>query len=213
MESTKEKILKSAIQLFNKKGLVNVRLQHIADAVGISVGNLAYHYYSKKAIVIAIDAELSELIGPIISENRSFPDLMDFDAQLARYYHLLMKYSFYFLDLLELKRGYPKVYQRRKNYIGQIIRQIENWFECNEKKGRLIPEIRHRHYHIISHTIWMIITFWMTRPLDYGHPEESERVFKEVVWSQVLPYFTEVGKIEFDLMIERLLDSFFSRQG
>jgi len=211
MESTKEKILKSAIQLFNEKGLVNVRLQHIADAVGISVGNLAYHFYSKKAIIIAIDEELSELIAPIISENRSFPCLMDFDAQLARYYYLLMKYSFYFLDLLELKRGYPKLYQRRKNYRVQIIQQIENWFGYNVEKGRLKPEIRPCHYHIISHTIWMIITFWMTRPLDYGHPEESERVFKEVVWSQVLPYFTEVGKIEFDLMIERLLDSFFSR--
>ena len=51
MTNTKQKILNSAINLFNKKGLVNVRLQHIADESDISVGNLAYHFYSKKAII------------------------------------------------------------------------------------------------------------------------------------------------------------------
>lgn len=208
MNSTKQKIIKSAILLFNEKGLTNVRLQHIADDVGISVGNLAYHYYSKKAIIQAIDEELSGLITPIISEQRSFPDLMDFDAQLAYYYHLLMNYSFFFLDLLELKRGYPKLYQKQKNYISQIVQQIENWFNYNVDKGRLRSEIRPNHYKIISHTIWMIITFWMTKPMEYRKPEDSERVFKEVVWSQILPYFTEIGRMEFDLMIERLLDAY-----
>ena len=212
MPSTKQKILDAALQLFNEKGLVNVRLQHIADEVSISVGNLAYHFYSKKAIITAIDAELSEFIAPIISEERCFPSLMDFDTQLARHYHLLMNFSFYFLDLLELKRGYPKLYLKRKEYIRQIIQQIENWFECNVEKGRLQPEIRPRQYKIIAHTIWMIITFWMTKPMDYRKPEDNERVFKEVVWCQVLPYFTEIGRIEFDLMIERLLDAYSPKQ-
>ena len=61
---------------------------------------------------------------------------------------------------------------------------------------------------IIAHTIWMIITFYLTRPIDHGSPEDSERVFKEMVWSQILPHFTDAGRLEFDLLIERLLDSF-----
>ena len=40
--------------------------------------------------------------------------------------------------------------------------------------------------------------------MDHGSPEDSERVFKEVVWSQILPHFTEMGRLEFDLLIERL---------
>ena len=70
MHPTKQKILDSAVQLFNEKGLGNVRLQQIADKAGISVGNLAYHFYSKKAIIIAIDEELHKVIEPVISENR-----------------------------------------------------------------------------------------------------------------------------------------------
>ena len=206
--TTKQKIIVSSIKLFNLHGLTNVRLQQIADDVGISVGNLAYHYYSKEAIVKEIDRQLSELITPVISANHSFPTLMDFDTQLARYYHLLTNYSFYFLDLLEFKRNYRKLYAKRKTYISQIKEQIENWFILNTQNNKLRPEPRKRHYKILAHTIWMIITFYMTQPINHGKPEDSERVFKECVWTQILPHFTEVGRLEFDLMIERLLDSF-----
>ena len=208
MNNTKTKILAAALHLFNQHGLVNVRLQQIADEVGISVGNLAYHYYSKEAIVNALDEELSQSIAPFIAKDRLFLSLMDFDNHLARYYHLLREYSFYFIDLLELKRAYPKLYKSQNNYIEQITQQIENWFLANLDRGLIQPAIRPKHYKIIAHTIWMIITFWMTQPIDRGLPEERERVFKEVVWSQVLPYLTDSGRLEFDLMIERLLDSY-----
>lgn len=206
--TTKERIIESSILLFNQHGLVNVRLQHIADQTGISVGNLAYHYYSKEAIIQEIVVQLNELLEPIIDEQKEFPGLMDFDTQLARYYHLLMKYSFFFIDLLELKRNYPKQYPTQKLITEHITHQIHNWLIRNEKDDILIKELRPDHYSIIAHTIWMVITFYLTRPIDHGSPEDSERVFKEMVWSQILPHFTKAGRLEFDLLIERLLDSF-----
>ena len=96
---TKEKILENSIVLFNQNGLVNVRLQQIADKTGISVGNLAYHYYSKEAILKEIVTQLNTLLEPIIDDQKKFPGLMDFDTQLARYYHLLMTVSYTHLTL------------------------------------------------------------------------------------------------------------------
>jgi len=206
--TTKEKILKSSIHLFNQQGLVNVRLQQIADETGISVGNLAYHFYSKEAIIDSIVTQLNEILTPVIDEEKDLPGLMDFDTQLAIYYHLLMKYSFFFTDLIELQRNFPKQYKSRKLITDKIIQQIHNWLTEHEKQGLLKVELREGHYAIIAHTIWMIITFYLTRPIDHGSPEDSERVFKEMVWSQILPHFTDNGRVEFDLLIERLLDSF-----
>ena len=206
--TTKEKIIECSIRLFNKNGLINVRLQHIADEAGISVGNLAYHYYSKEAIMSQIVQQLTELLDPLIDENIELPGLMDFDTQLARYYHFLMKYSFFFIDLLEIKRNFPKLYEQRKIITDHISGQIHHWLILNEKNGILVKELRPDHYRIVAHAIWMIITFYLTKPVDHGSPEDSERVFKEVVWSQILPHFTEAGRLEFDLLIERLLDSF-----
>lgn len=54
MKPTKQKILDSALRLFNEKGIVNVRLQHIADESIVSVGHLAYHYANKEAIINAL---------------------------------------------------------------------------------------------------------------------------------------------------------------
>ena len=33
-----------------------------------------------------------------------------------------------------------------------------------------------------------------------------------MVWSQMLPHLTEVGRMEFDILIERLLDSFTPKE-
>ena len=205
--TTKEKIVRSSIALFNHQGMVNVRLQHIADEVGISVGNLAYHFYSKEAIINSIVEQLSDILKPIINEHKEFPGLLDFDTQLARYYHLLVQYSFFFTDLVEIQRNYPNQYQSREAITNEIIHQIYNWLIQNEKNGLLKEEPRPGHYSIISQTIWMIITFYLSRPLDEENLQDSERGFKEMVWSQILPHFTENGRMEFDVLIESLLDS------
>lgn len=205
--TTKEKIVRSSITLFNHQGIVNVRLQHIADEVGISVGNLAYHFYSKEAIINSIVEQLSDILKPIINEHKEFPGLLDFDTQLARYYHLLVQYSFFFTDLVEIQRNYPNQYQSRESITNEIILQIYNWLKQNEENGLLKEELREGHYSIIAQTIWMIITFYLTRPLDEKNVKDSERGFKEMVWSQILPLFTENGKMEFDVLIESLLDS------
>lgn len=41
---TKEKILKAATRLFNEKGYGSVNLKELAQTMGISRGNLTYHF-------------------------------------------------------------------------------------------------------------------------------------------------------------------------
>jgi len=205
---TKEKIILGSIKLFNLHGMVNVRLQQIADHVGISLGNLTYHFYSKEAIMIGIVNQLINILNPLTDKDKEFPGLMDFDTQLARYYHTLIRYSFFFVDLLEIKRNYPRLYQKRILITEQILGQIHHWLKQNETNEILMEEPRRDHYRRVTHAIWMIITFYLAKPIDHGSPEDSERVFKEMIWTQILPHFTIAGRVEFDLLIERLLDSF-----
>ncbi len=201
MNHTKQNITASSIKLFNENGLVNVRLQHIADEAGISVGNLAYHYYSKEAIVVAIDQQLENEIMPLLSMQQSFPYLIDFDNHLSAYYFLLKRYAFYFLDLLELERAYPTLHKKRKEYIKQMIKQIREWMILNIEKGILKQQIQENHYHHTAHTIWMIITFWLTQQKVRGTDHADEGAFKEVVWNQLLPLFTATGRMEYEAII------------
>ena len=54
MTTTKEKIIETSINLFNEKGCLNTSTRHIADELGISVGNLYYHFKNKEDILIDI---------------------------------------------------------------------------------------------------------------------------------------------------------------
>ncbi len=50
--STKEHIVDVAIALFNERGTAAVSTNHIAEAAGISPGNLYYHFRNKEEIIL-----------------------------------------------------------------------------------------------------------------------------------------------------------------
>ena len=51
---TKNNILQKAIELFNKSGTASVSMNALAEVLGISAGNLQYHYRNKDQIIRAI---------------------------------------------------------------------------------------------------------------------------------------------------------------
>ena len=89
--NTKQKILQASISLFNQNGMANVRLQQIANEIGISAGNLAYHFRNKEAIIESINEELYQEANEILSTYRIFPNLIDFDNQLTKYFSFIQK--------------------------------------------------------------------------------------------------------------------------
>lgn len=52
--STKDRILKTAIDLFFEKGYTLTTARNICDRLGISTGNLTFHYPSKEYLLLAI---------------------------------------------------------------------------------------------------------------------------------------------------------------
>ena len=204
--STKHRILNASIQLFNENGMAYVRLQQIADAIGISVGNLAYHYRNQEAIIEAINEDLYEESAAILSAYRIFPNLIDFDHQLGKYYDFIQSYPFYFFDLIEIKRHYPEVHAKKQIHVTKMIQQIRKRFDFNVKRGGIQAEARSDLYDGLAHTIWVLITFWGPQSLLMEHQSQTSNCrFRKMVWNQMHPYFTPQGIAEYEQLILPLL--------
>ena len=200
-KKTKDKILESAISLFNRYGLPNVKLQRIADECNISVGNLAYHFKYKEDLIVTIADSIHAEISPIVGNENKFPLLIDFDNQLSKYYALINRFAFFFLDVLELERSYPKIHQQRVKYINMMIDQIYQWIDANVQKGIFQSEIHSDQHAHSAHAIWMIISFWLTQRKVLSTSGSDEEKFKIVVWNQLLPSFTKLGLMEYEALI------------
>lgn len=199
--STKQRILEAAIHLFNQNGVANVRLQHIADEASISVGNLAYHFKNKEAIVTSVYETLFEEFAQLLSGYLSSPSLMEFDMQLSQYHQFFTRYQFYLIDLFEVERSYPAIMESWHQMVGKMLIQIRKRIDFHVQRGVLIPEPMQGMYDSLTNSIWMAMMFWIPQQILKGQPME-EALFKSAVWAQISPYLSPVGRQEFSRDIQ-----------
>lgn len=110
---TKERIKATALTLFNQQGLINVTLREVAAKMDKSYGNITYHFPTKFDLIedLYIDMQL-ELQG-ISNKLKGSDSLLYTILQLPSYtYDLSIKYLFFYVDYIEIKRHYASFMER-----------------------------------------------------------------------------------------------------
>ena len=202
---TKHKILNAATKLFNQHGLANVRLQMIADETGISIGNLAYHFKNKEAIIGAISTNLQDELLDILAMYRKRRDLLDFDLQLDHFYDFFITNPYYFMDVLDIKRSYPSLPVFKSNCAEKIQSQIVSRFKMNVETGLLKKEPYLDYYKEESLSIWGYMVFLVPHIEILGQEIPSLLEFKRHIWMKFIPHLTDAGKQEFKFLISPIL--------
>ena len=209
MSTTKEKIISSALKLFNQNGLVNVRLQHIADEAFVSVGNLAYHYSNKEAILNRIYADLTKRQNELMAEYRIVPLFENIDRLFHDTYLLQQGFIFFYLDTLEILRAYPQVGETHRQRIKAQIFQLKTILDFNVSRGALIKEPLENSYENLASQIWMSMDFSLNQQAVRTQEELDEAAYKSHIWNLFVPYFTEMGKQEYKQMLQNPYDVYF----
>ncbi len=100
---TRERILETSLVLFNDFGEPNVTTQLISDEMGISPGNLYYHFHNKDEIIESLFADFEREIEETLSAPvRRAPNVEDIWLFLHLIFEGIWKFRFLYRDINEL---------------------------------------------------------------------------------------------------------------
>lgn len=108
---TKSLIKNQGRVLFNRHGILNITLRDVAKTLDKSYGNITYHYPTKEDLVRELyqdmNSELTALQNPTEGDNL----LVYFLTLPSISYPIALRYLFFSVDFIEIKRNFSKVYE------------------------------------------------------------------------------------------------------
>ena len=192
---TKQKIILQAIAAYNSHGVTNVTSRDLADSLGISHGNLEYHFKNKEELLIAIYKQMRKDISQVYEEKVIDGDpFVHFNDLLINLESFHDKYSFFNLDVLEISRNFKKVDNLLKKTFQIRREQMALFFRRFMDYGYFKSEVKEGIYMRLQHTIRIIITFWKSQKevLPYS-AFTANSALTTYIWDLLLPHMTSTG--------------------
>lgn len=183
MPSKREKILSAALELFNQQGSARITTNHIAEAAGISPGNLYYHFRNKEEVIRALYAQMAEAweSGFKPAPGR-LPELKDLEALLKKTFQLIWAYRFFYQELVPLCQRDPELAEQYRG-------------------------LRQRGQANFAQLVGLFIQQGVFRPLDKGQTQD----LADLTWLFCefwLPYLQLEGEVPAEAIISRGLALF-----
>lgn len=194
--NTKEQILATALQLFNQEGLDAVTLRRIAGAMGISQGNLNYHYKKREDIVLALYLNLVARINKEFEELQLTNDILGNMFKFSEKIMLsLYDYRFIMLDFVQVMRRHPEIKASHKQL--NLIRkeQFKQLYAQMQAEGIMRAEKFEGEYDNLILRGMILGDSWLASAEILLDIPEDRLVpyFIKVLNEMMFPYFTEEG--------------------
>lgn len=191
--TTKEKIITKATKEFNQSGFSAISLFELSQSLGMSRGNLTYHFKDKDTLLEAIANQMWSKIEAERNKSRKFPSFENLHNEVQLYYHFQREYAFIFLDTHVL--NHPIIKKKFREMTEQTITDNKAAIAFSIKLGNLIEEPVPGIYHNISFLAWMITFYWLPQQIIRGEKKGEDG--EKMIWTILMPYFTEKGVASF----------------
>ncbi len=195
----KEKIKSVALQLFNQNGISVVSMLQISNELGISAGNLSYHYKNKGILLEAIFENLKEESTKFLYPPNEYITLHHFENSMRKFDNIQSKYEFFFNELVHITRVYPKIAKKYEQVNLIRFKEARKLIDYYIETNRLQPENDQIDYNKIIHSIWMISTFWQSQKQIITDPSFTlnKDDFIDFHWNLLMPFLTKTGFTEY----------------
>ena len=207
---TKDRILQISLQLFNERGERSVTTNHIAAELGISPGNLYYHFRNKHEIIKELmhqyQVETLEMLS--LPEDRPLTtnDKINYFQVLSGQ---LWNYRFIHRDvyhLVESNEDFKKIYPR---FAGQVMQQGQRIYQAFVDAG--LMKMTQSEIEALIINLWIVLTNWTNFLYMSGHISDNNHLEEKWVWQALRqmvflegPYLMGESRATYEQLLESL---------
>jgi AcrR family transcriptional regulator len=202
---TRERILHTALQLFNQQGEPNVSTLEIANELEISPGNLYYHFHGKEPLVLELferfQAEMAPLLDPPADARL---DVEDYWLFLHLIVERLAQYRFLFQDLSNLAGRLPKLARGIRHWLNALKRTLAALLARLMAEGQLVSDTRALGQLVEQITLTLLFS------LDYQRILGSNGEIRLVVYQVMMlvaPHLAAPSRFAAEQLAQRYLEA------
>ncbi|EPB0351089.1 TPA: TetR/AcrR family transcriptional regulator [Acinetobacter baumannii] len=203
-------MLQISLQLFNERGERSVTTNHIAAELGISPGNLYYHFRNKHEIIKELmhqyQVETLEMLS--LPEDRPLTtnDKINYFQVLSGQ---LWNYRFIHRDvyhLVESNEDFKKIYPR---FAGQVMQQGQRIYQAFVDAG--LMKMTPSEIEALIINLWIVLTNWTNFLYMSGHISDNNHLEEKWVWQALRqmvflegPYLMGESRATYEQLLESL---------
>ena len=199
MKETKLIILQTAMKLFNRDGVTEITLRKLASEIGMSQGNLTYHYQKREQIVeLLFDNYAQEISYSLNSmEESSIDGFFEFITQILQIH---TKYRFIINERSHIIRSAPVLRDKFHRLSNQLYNHLGQTIDNMITEGVMLNETYDsQNAHFIRRIIMLL---YVTPNVElmgvdpFGENDDKESL-RKIIEGIIYHHLTDKGKIIF----------------
>jgi AcrR family transcriptional regulator len=204
---TRQRILDASLALFNAQGEPNVTTNHIADELGISPGNLYYHFRNKDDIIEQLFARFDERIdAALAAPSGRLPGLEDVWLQLHLVFECIWDYRFLYRDLVDilsrnrrLRIRFARILKRADEQAHAVMRGLSQAGVMRASAAELDAA---------ATNVLVVSTFWLNYAAARGDKDEQKSIRDGIVQVMMLlaPFLRDAERVHLNNLTKAYLD-------
>ena len=157
---TAERILEVTLSLFNRFGEPNVSTTLISAELGISPGNLYYHYPAKDELINALFDRFERALNELLSASDSVRNVEDAWFFMHSLFELIWEYRFLYRDLNDLLSKNRRLETHFQSVLKNKTRAVKTLLDGMSLAGAL--HIDSREVEATATSMVVVLTYWLS---------------------------------------------------
>ena len=157
---TAQRILEVTLDLFNRFGEPNVSTTAISAELGISPGNLYYHYPAKDALINTLFDQYEEALNGLLQASDSVHNVEDAWFFLHTLFELIWEYRFLYRDLNDLLSKNRRLETHFQSVLQHKTASVRTLLDGMQRAGSL--QIDTREIEPTATSMVVVLTYWLS---------------------------------------------------